>query len=285
MAPAPVKKTILAAGLLVGLGGGAFTQTPWGQGVTAWLGLTAPPTVYQVPGLPSGTPELHILFIGNSYTFTNDLPGMLRAVAASDNITPVDVETGEVARGGALLEQTFEDPQAQRALASRHWDYVVLQEGSLMTMRPDLAARALHGFTEWGTAIRAAGATPVVLETWARQPGSPDYSNEIAATYHLTDAASMQADIDQVLGGITSTISGISVPAGDAWARCETASDAPGLYQPDGSHPSLAGTYLTALLLYHMLTGHAPINSVGFVPPGLSQDGARLLALCAAGWR
>jgi len=272
MASAQLRNTLLAAGLLVGLAGAAFVESPWGERLQ----------LDSVPAAPADAPQLHVLFIGNSYTSTNNLPAMLHAIAATDSITPVDIETAAYTAGGALLDQSWHTPAAQALLAARHWDHVVLQEESLMTTRPDLVVQARLGFGDWAPAIRAAGAVPVVLETWARQPGSADYGNATATAYHLTDAAHMQSNIDWALGDVAGGIGALRVPAGDAWMRCEINPATPDLYQADGAHPSMAGTYLAALTLYHQLTGHAPGNS-SFVPAGLSADQARGLALCAAG--
>ena len=45
---------------------------------------------------------LNILFIGNSFTFVNDLPAMLTAVAADAG---VEIAASSVLKGGAYLHQ------------------------------------------------------------------------------------------------------------------------------------------------------------------------------------
>ncbi len=235
---------------------------------------------YPIAAMPPGAPQINIFFIGNSYTSENDLPRLLRAIAA-DAQSPVDVETAEATAGGQRLVDSWGDDQARAVLASRHWDYVVLQEQSLMTMLSGNQPVTQSGFSEWGQSIHAAGAMPVVFETWARQPGSAAYSSADATANNLTDAATMQAQIDFILGDAGSSIGAIPVPVGDVWMRCEQQPGAPLLYEPDNSHPSLAGSYLAAMLFYRILTGHPPSSS-NFVPDGLDPTAAQTLRNCAS---
>src|SRR4051794_38460671 len=70
-----------------------------------------------------------VLFIGNSYTFVNELPVMLAQLCkASDPQQPLKFR--EVVIGGATLETHWE--QSKEALAAIRgdgpWDVVVLQE-------------------------------------------------------------------------------------------------------------------------------------------------------------
>lgn len=235
---------------------------------------------YPIAAVPPGSPQINIFFVGNSYTSENDLPRLLRAIAA-DAQNPVDVETVEAAAGGVRLVDSWGNGQARAALFSRHWDYVVLQEQSLMTMLSGNQPVIRSGFFEWGQSIHAAGAMPVVFETWARQPGSAAYSSADATANNLTDATTMQAQIDYVLGEAGSSIGALPVPVGDVWMRCEQQPGAPLLYESDNSHPSLAGSYLAAMLFYRILIGHTPSSS-NFVPDGLDPAAAQILRGCAS---
>lgn len=235
---------------------------------------------YPIAALPPGTAEMNIYFVGNSYTSENDLPRLLRAIAA-DAQSPVDIETGQDTPGGQRLVDSWGDDQARNILRDNHWDYVVLQEQSLMAMQSDDQDVTNAGFQQWGQGIHAVGAMPVVFETWARQPGSAAYTGPDATANNLTDASTMQAQIDYVLGNAASAIGAIPVPVGDVWMRCETQPGTPALYESDNSHPSLAGTYLAAMLFYRILTGHSPASS-NFVPNGLDPATAQLLRACAS---
>ena len=72
-------------------------------------------------------PPLHVLFIGNSLTYVNDLPAVFAALAeAAGRARPfVRAVTGP----GLSLEDQWNRGDAQKAIAVGGWDYVVLQQG------------------------------------------------------------------------------------------------------------------------------------------------------------
>src|SRR5215216_2269984 len=72
---------------------------------------------------------LHVLFIGNSYTFVNNLPRLVAALAANE-ARPLQTES--VTEGGATLKLHWQKGDALRAIRQGHWDYVVLQEHSTL---------------------------------------------------------------------------------------------------------------------------------------------------------
>lgn len=231
--------------------------------------------------LPPGAPELHVYFIGDSYTFVNNLPQMLAAVAASDTVNPVDIETGMVAVGNNTLDQLWQNQAAHDTLRSQHWDYVVLQEHSMQTLHPEWVQIMHTAMTRWNEEIRQAGAKPIVYITWARKPGSDWYDVNKYPGAGFGDPVSMQNQIDKVTNYFASEIGASIVPVGDYWATCGDQTGIPDFYNADGTHPSLAGDYLISLLFYRALTGHKPAN-VSYVPPGVSLEQAQLLIKCAS---
>src|SRR2546425_12489899 len=71
--------------------------------------------------------DLRILFIGNSLTYANDLPGLVgRLGLAVEGKAPV-VES--VTAGGFSLEDHWNRGEAQKAIERDQWDLVVLQQG------------------------------------------------------------------------------------------------------------------------------------------------------------
>jgi hypothetical protein len=84
--------------------------------------------VLLLAALPVRAQQTDVLFIGNSYTATNDLPNLFRQIALSLGDT---VNTTMQAPGGYTLANHLFDPATQNAIASQQWDYVVLQEQSL----------------------------------------------------------------------------------------------------------------------------------------------------------
>lgn len=76
----------------------------------------------------------------------------------------------------------------------------------------------------------------------------------------------------------------VLVPVGEAWRSARASYPSIVLFQSDGSHPSVAGTYLSACVFYVALTGHA-VPSSAAVPGGVDPGDAthlRAVALAVA---
>ena len=71
--------------------------------------------------------HLRILFIGNSHTYVNGVPALVRDLAASDGY---EVDVTMIAHGGWYLWQHVQEPDVPFNIKYGHYDYVVLQEHS-----------------------------------------------------------------------------------------------------------------------------------------------------------
>lgn len=199
---------------------------------------------------PPPAHPLHVLFIGNSYTYVNNLPSLLQGLAASGN-PPVRIQTRAVTHPGVRLQQHWDRGEALTALREGHWDYVVLQEQSTLGLLliegrhevndPELA---FHPYARrFAEEARKVGAQPLFLLTWARR-----------------DTPESQARLTQAYMSVARELGAPIIPAGLAWARVRQEDPDEVLYNQDGSHPSPAGSYLTACTLFATLTGHSPMG-------------------------
>lgn len=211
-----------------------------------------------------------ILFIGNSYTYVNDLPTTFADLAWSGGHR---TETESLAAGGETLAQHAADSATATMLASKQWSTVILQEQSEIPsvasyrqgeMYP--AARQLVATT------REAGAKPLLFLTWAHQAGWPQEA--------LPDYVSMQAAVDAGYLGIASLLDVPIAPVGDAWRMVITEQSSPSLWQADGVHPTTAGTYLAACVFYASIFRQNPVGLR--YHDGLSDAGAMTLQRAAA---
>ena len=75
-----------------------------------------------------------ILFIGNSYTYVNDLPRVFADLAVSGGHR---VETGMLATGGATLNDHVNDPATGQTLGSAPWAIVLKQHPSIALWQGD----------------------------------------------------------------------------------------------------------------------------------------------------
>ena len=211
-----------------------------------------------------------VLFIGNSYTDVNDLPRVFAELAASGG---QHVGTGQVAPGGEELSGHVDLPETQTALAEPGWDVVVLQEQSQVPailaarmQRMEPAARTLVG------KIRAIGARPILFETWAHRDGSIGDG--------LPDFATMEAALEQGYDQVAADVGAEVAPVGVAWRTARLVAPQLDLWEPDGSHPTMAGTYLASCVMYATIFGRSPVGLAYDV--GLGAETAHILQTIAA---
>jgi hypothetical protein len=219
---------------------------------------------------------LHVLFIGDSYTYVNDLPGMLTSIAATSGTSP-RIVTDELVQGGAVLQDLWE-AGAPEKIAEGPWTHVVLQGQSLepLTSIPGNDQSTFMTYAkQLEDLIVAAGAQPALFDTWARAAGDTIY-----APYALGDfacPAEMQDELTIAYAkAATLEPKSILVCAGEAFKEAITEHPEIVLQQADFSHPTVAGTYLAASTFYVALTGK-PVPDQSAVPAGISAADAAAL--------
>ena len=191
-------------------------------------------------GFAAGGPR--VLFIGNSLTYSNDLPGMyiaLARLAGNDS-----VQAAVVAFPNFGLEDHWAEGTARRSLSQNKWEYVVMQQGSSALASSQVNLRTWS--EQFALAIRSAGAVPVMFMVWptTSYPGDFPY---VLQSYRNAAIA----------------VGGIFAPAGDAW----TASGNPSaFYSSDGLHPSIRGTYVAAVVLLERTLGIQPSQLPATIP-------------------
>ena len=187
---------------------------------------------------------LRILFIGNSYTYYNDLPHLVADFARTARYErPVQVEM--VTRPGVTLRDHWNAGDALAAIRRGPWDFVVLQEQSMLGVLLVEGAPAVNDPELFQTYARrfireidAVGATPVLYLTWARKA-----------------TPTMQARLTSAYAALARETRARLAPVGVAWERTRTAQPALELFDPDGSHPSPTGSYLAAATIWATIDG------------------------------
>jgi hypothetical protein len=201
-----------------------------------------------------GGAKLKALFIGNSFTARNDLPGLVARLAEARGKA---LEHRLISAGGASLRTHWNAGEALKAIQGGHYDHVVLQEQSTLPVKN--ATRMHENVRLFDEAIQAAGAKTVLYMTWARH-------NAPESQHAITDA---YAGIGQELGATV-------VPVGLAWQKFLGKHDQPTLHDKDQSHPTLAGSYLAACVFLAVLFKESPVGIPGEVT-GLSAKDLALL--------
>jgi len=201
------------------------------------------------------TPPRSVLFIGNSFTARNDLPGMIATLAAAAGM---DFEHQLINVGGASLRTHWNKGDALKLIKSGGFDCVVLQEQSTLPVKN--ASRMHENVRLFDGAIKASASKTALYLTWARQ-AQPQNQALITGAYE---------SIGNELGATV-------VPAGIVWQGFARDHKQPTLYGRDGSHPSLAGTFLCACVFFKTLFGRSPKGLIKHVD-GLSDEETQLIA-------
>ena len=218
------------------------------------------PDVAGCPPAPDGTAgPLHALFIGNSYTYVNDLPGTFSHLATAGGR---QVSVDSLANGGWTLYEFSTDAATASKLAQGGWDVLVLQEQSQV---PTIPSAFEYGTIPGAKALvaMARAASPcvrtVLFETWGRQDGGQQCGgSDCSAAFADFDA--MQDSLSASYQTLAGVIGAAVAPVGEAWRIVRHEHPEIGLFGGDGSHPSMEGTYLAACVFYGRILAASPIG-------------------------
>jgi hypothetical protein len=203
--------------------------------------LTSGCTASALPTCSASGPAqcARILFLGNSYTYVNDLPATFARLAASGG---KQVEVASVANGGETLADHAASSDSQAKIKAGHWSYVVLQEQSQTPATSGVQEFMYPAARDLAGKVEAVGAVPMFFMTWAHRDGMPEAG--------LPNYDSMQKSIDTGYLHIARELDVPVAPVGYTWYIVRHDHPEISLWIDDGSHPSSAGTYLAACVFY-----------------------------------
>jgi hypothetical protein len=208
------------------------------------LGLTI---FFAIPNLLSQSITRKALFLGNSYTSTNNLPQETANIATNmgDNLI-FDHHTP----GGYKLSQHYLDPISKSKIQSNTWDFVILQEQSQIPSSSPFNFIANVGNLNTFIKQNVPCALTMLYMTWGRKNGDAANcpTNPPVCTYIGMDAITRTSYMTQA-----QLHSAEVTPVGAAWRYVRLNHPSVNLYQPDDSHPTPEGTYLAACCFYTTL--------------------------------
>ncbi len=210
-------------------------------------------------------PVRSVLFVGNSLTYTNDLPELFARVARSAR------DSGRVGMAAdanlAVIDHTNGATDALARIDAGDWGFVVLQQGPTPAgiCRDTLIIAAMR----FAPHVRAAGGRVVLFLPWTRQPNPGG----------LTVASESATLAARAAGGV-------AAPVGLAWKLALEADPTLPLYGSDGYHPAPAGSLLAALTIYDRLSGRdvraiPAADLAGIITPALTPAQLERLATAA----
>jgi hypothetical protein len=187
-----------------------------------------------------------VLFLGNSYTYVNNLPQIIYDIAISLNDTLIfDSQTP----GGYTLEQHSADSISTNKIRLGGWDFVVMQEQSQLPAFIEYLSSGPYNLSHLIKEFNPC-ARKMYYMTWGRKNG--DATNCAAwppvCTYEGMDSLLRLRYIETAIN----TKADLS-PVGAVWNYIRTHHPLIELYQADGSHPSVAGSYAAACSFYAAL--------------------------------
>ncbi|HTN46313.1 MAG TPA: PKD domain-containing protein [Flavipsychrobacter sp.] len=185
-----------------------------------------------------------VLFLGNSYTYVNNLPQMIRDAALSAGDTLI---FDSYAPGGYQLMDHRLDVNSQNKIMAGGWDYVVIQGQS---QEPIIYPGPFNnGGSALQSLIKQYNPCAVIMPymTWGRKNGdAPNCPNiPVMCTYQGMDTTLRNCYLS-----LTAAINGEVSPVSVVWNYLRQNHPGIELYDPDESHPSLAGSYAAACCFY-----------------------------------
>jgi hypothetical protein len=220
------------------------------------LGVVPNPFAASVSGdvalARSSRPGLRVLFVGNSFTYRNSMPSLVRSMSEGDG-DPRRLFVVQYTKSGGTLSMAARDDRLTDLVREVHWDVVVLQEQSEI---PSLPAAEREGLMDRAASdlvrrASASGARTVLFLTWGYRHGD-------RRRVDGDDYEAMQARLAAGYRSVAAETGATVAPVGTAWAEALRRRPELGLWAGDGRHPSKLGSYLAACVFYGLLTHRDP---------------------------
>jgi hypothetical protein len=168
---------------------------------------------------------VRVLFVGNSLTYTNDLPARVEKLAKAEG---VDLFVRTQALPDYSLEDHLRNRRSLMALRET-WDFVVIQQGP--SAAPESRELLLRDVARIRKGVR--DAKIVVFMVWPSLGRLGDF-DRVEESYELAANA----------------IGGILAPAGRVW---RASGKLGAMYAADGLHPSELGSQTAAEVIYRAI--------------------------------
>ncbi len=198
------------------------------------------------PSVHAGNEPLRVVFVGNSYTYTNDLPMLFRSVVRSQH-PERDVETEAFVTPGGYLNERWREGVVQRHLKSNRVDVLVLQEaGGWLRCADHPSLRSTFACTDslrthkrFAELAAKLGIRTVILGTWGGDVRE-------------------QTAISRVTRRLSKAIGAVPADAGEAIVELRRIDDKAEIFTDRFLHPSMESSVLAAVMLYAAIDGWLP---------------------------
>lgn len=211
--------------------------------------------------------SVDVLFLGNSYTFYNNMPNLISQIALSLDDT-LNFESNTPG-GWRLSDHAQENSSSIQAINQQSWDFVVIQAQSQEpSFHPDQVEEETYPFAQALVQTILSNdscSEPMFFMTWGRKNG--DAQNAQFLPYLATYLGMQNRLRESYLEMAYDNSCSVS-PVGMAWKKSIEENPDFELFSADGSHPNLAGSYLSACVFYSSIYKKSCLGS-DFIPDGL----------------
>jgi hypothetical protein len=204
--------------------------------VVALLGLSG--------NAPKAQERPRVLFVGNSLTAANDLPGLVSSLSRAAG-APVECVSLTFPDHG--LKEHWDRGDAREVIRRGGWSFVVLQQGP--SALPESRTMLRQYAKRFDEEIRRVGARTALYMVWPSAARSGDF-DAVVKSY---------ATVGMEIGALL-------LPVGEAWRAAWRRDAGLQFYREDRFHPSMLGSYLAALVIYERLSGRSAEGLAPIVP-------------------
>ena len=181
--------------------------------------------------LAFGQRTLKILYVGNSLTYFNDLPAMVEEIGKLEGVT---ITTTRFLSPDYALEDHWKEGKWLLEIQAQHYDFVVVQQGP--SARPESQKNLMEYIEKFSGECKKNKSRLALYMVWPSKARSFDFESVIKS---YTSAARRT--------------SSVLCPAGRAWLVAWSRDPNLPLYGPDEFHPSVMGSFLSAMIIYGSL--------------------------------
>ena len=223
--------------------------------------------------------SLDVLFIGNSYTYANNMPQMVSEIALSFGDT-LNFESSTP--GGATFNVHSTNINTLNKISQKPWDYVVLQAQSQEpSFSPNQVANDVFPYAQILIDSIESNSTctePIFFMTWGRK-----YGDQQNCQFYppICTYLGMQQRLRESYLDMTFNHSATCSPVGICWKESITQDSTLNLFSPDNSHPSIHGSYLAACAFYSTIFKKPSLGS-DYIPNGIDTSTAIFLQTIAS---
>lgn len=200
--------------------------------------------------------SLQILFVGNSYTFYNDLPRIVSKLAATQEMK---LAPSRALKGGETLKGHLNHDFLPKVLADGGFNYVVIQDASYVPSYSTAdVQKNVYPYAHRVDSLAKAGSPGVktiYYMTWGHKDGILHHKTDYPLN-HTYDG--MQERLKTSYLEMAYENDGICAPVGIAWQRVVHERPDIELYSlKDRHHPSKEGSYLAACTILATILGNS----------------------------